>query len=153
MDRQAYITTVFFCTLHGALLERPPMDRQQIGLKLTLEALDLPARLESFSDRLILQKAVYLAQAAGVLLGYHYNWYLRGPYSPSLTRDAFAVVAEINQDVNDAQGWNLDSASLQRLGKLREMMERITPNELPAQLELLASVHFLLQSHPERGKE
>jgi uncharacterized protein YwgA len=55
------------------------MDRQQIGLKLTLDALSLPARLDTFADRLVVQKAIYLAQVAGVQLGYHFHWYLRGP--------------------------------------------------------------------------
>lgn len=72
------------------------MDRQQIGFKLALEQLSLPARLSSFDDSLILQKAVYLAQAAGVDLGYFFHWYLRGPYSSALTRDAFSMVSEIN---------------------------------------------------------
>src|SRR5262244_2477390 len=121
------------------------MDRQQIGLKLTLDALGLPIRLDSFSDRLILQKAVYLSQAAGVQLGYSYNWYLRGPYSPTLTRDAFAIDTELKQGVDDSKGSNLDPTSLQRLGELRKLINSIPPQELSGELELLASVRFLLQ--------
>ena len=63
------------------------MDRQQIGVKLAIDGLKLPFVIDTFMDRLIMQKAVYLAQAAGVNLGYYYHWYLHGPYSPSLTRD------------------------------------------------------------------
>jgi hypothetical protein len=129
------------------------MDRQQIGLKLSLDALGLPARLDSFPDRLTLQKAVYLAQAAGVQLGYSYNWYLRGPYSPALTRDAFAVVAELNQGADDSRGSRLDPASLQRLGKLRKLIESIPAAERPARLELLASVGFLLRTPAAQGKD
>src|SRR5262249_50155808 len=114
------------------------MDRQQIGLRLTLDALGVPARLNIFSDRLILQKAVYLAQAAGVQLGYSYNWYLRGPYSPALTRDAFAVVAELNQGADDSQGSRLDSTSLQRLKRLRKLIDEIPSGDRSAKLELLA---------------
>ena len=40
---------------------------------------------ESFDDRLICQKKVYLLQSLGTNLGYTYNWYVRGPYSPALT--------------------------------------------------------------------
>jgi len=40
---------------------------------------------ETFNDRLICQKKIYLLQSVGVDLGYEYNWYVRGPYSPSLT--------------------------------------------------------------------
>lgn len=40
---------------------------------------------DTFEDRLICQKKVYLLQELGTDLGYRYNWYVRGPYSPSLT--------------------------------------------------------------------
>jgi uncharacterized protein YwgA len=128
------------------------MDRQQIGLKLTLDALGLPARLGSFSDRLILQKTIYLAQAAGVQLGYHYNWYLRGPYSPALTHDAFPVVAEVAQGENDSEGWKLDEASLLRLQRLQPLLQEADTDKLAARLELLASLHFLLQSTAGQNK-
>ena len=45
------------------------MDRQQIGLKLTLDALGIPFRLDSFADRLTVQKAVYLAHTTENQLG------------------------------------------------------------------------------------
>ena len=49
----------------------------------------------SFLERLRVQKLVYLMQHAfGIDLGYPYNWYIHGPYSPDLARDAFALVSE-----------------------------------------------------------
>ena len=36
---------------------------------------------ESFEDRLICQKKIYLLQSLGTDLGYTYNWYVRGAYS------------------------------------------------------------------------
>lgn len=45
----------------------------------------LSIKKESFDDRLICQKKVYLLQSLGTDLGYSYNWYVRGPYSPALT--------------------------------------------------------------------
>lgn len=120
------------------------MDRQQIGLKLALDQLGLPARLSSFDDRLILQKAVYLAQAAGVDLGYFFHWYLRGPYSPSLTRDAFAMASEINGGLDDSDGWKFDETSIERLARLKPLIREAQPPQLAARLELLASVLFLL---------
>ena len=44
---------------------------------------------ESFDDRLMSQKKVYLLQSLGTDLGYTYNWYVRGPYSPSLTNNIY----------------------------------------------------------------
>jgi uncharacterized protein YwgA len=136
-----------------ALEGRQAMDRQQVGLKLALDALGIPIRLGSFDDRLTLQKAIYLAQAAGVQLGYHYNWYLRGPYSPGLTRDAFAIHAELAQNVDDSQGSTLDPTSLDRLRKVRERIEQVERRRLPFELELLASVRFLQQSPAARSSD
>lgn len=119
------------------------MDRQQIGLKLAVDAMGLPFRLSSFEDRLILQKAVYLAQAAAVHLGYTFSWYLRGPYSSALTRDAFAVVT---QSDGEPAGWKLDPPSVERLSRLKSLFKGDDRGALAIRLELLASVLFLLRA-------
>ena len=46
-------------------------------------------RLEEFDDRLLLQKIVYMLQKAGINFGYYFSWYLRGPYSAGLAKDAY----------------------------------------------------------------
>lgn len=122
------------------------MDRQQIGVKLTIDALELRFQIDGFRDRLIMQKAVYLAQAAGVNLGYYYHWYLYGPYSPSLTRDEFAIGADITSGMDESKGWKLDDKSLQRLQKMRGLFAEAEADrdKLAKKLELLASVHFLI---------
>lgn len=127
------------------------MDRQQIGLKLALDQLGLPARLNYFDDRLILQKAVYLAQAAGVELGYFFHWYLRGPYSPALTRDAFAMASEIKGGLDESEGWQFDETSIKRLAKLKPLIREAQPAQLASRLELLASVLFLLLNRRGRA--
>jgi hypothetical protein len=134
-------------------LGKPEMDRQQISLKLTLDALNVPLRLDSFADRMTLQKMIYLCQQAGVHLGYRYNWYLRGPYSPDLTRDAFDLKARQGSGFDDTAGWNLDATSLQRLEKVRPLWESRSPAERPRWLELLASVLFLKRSYDGRNKD
>ena len=121
-------------------------DRQQIGLKLALDALGIPVRLDSFADRLTVQKCVYLAQAAGIQLGYNFHWYLRGPYSSTLTRDAFGVVAELSAGTDESQGWNFDPASIQRAAALRPLIQSAQGEDLAQKLELLASVHFLIDA-------
>ncbi|HUV65649.1 MAG TPA: hypothetical protein VMW24_17265 [Sedimentisphaerales bacterium] len=122
------------------------MDRQQIGVKLTIDALKLSFQIDGFMDRLIMQKAVYLAQAAGVNLGYYYHWYLHGPYSPSLTRDEFAVAMDISAGMDESKGWKLDDKSSQRLEEMRGLFAgaEADRDELAKKLELLASVHFLI---------
>jgi hypothetical protein len=128
------------------------MDRQQIGLKLIWEALGLPLNLDTFVARLTLQKAIYLAQEAGIQLGYSFRWYLRGPYSPDLTRDAFAVVAATNQGTSETQDWHLDDLSERRIRELRNQFAHIGGAHLAKKLELLASVHFLRKTSTGRGK-
>ena len=120
------------------------MDRQQIGVKLTIDGLNLPFKVGSFEDRLIMQKAVYLAQAGGVNLGYYYHWYLYGPYSPSLTRDEFAIATDISVDPDESKGWKLDNSSSQRLEGIRGIFTEPERDKLARKLELLASVDFLI---------
>ena len=45
--------------------------------------------LGKFDHRVIAQKTVFLLQLKGLDMGYDFGMYLRGPYSPSLTRDLF----------------------------------------------------------------
>lgn len=47
--------------------------------------------MNSFSNRLKLQKMIYLMQAHGLNIGYSYGLYLYGPYSKELARDGFAM--------------------------------------------------------------
>lgn len=121
------------------------MDRQQIGMKLALDALGIPLKLSTFNDRLILQKAIYLAQAGGIHLGYSYRWYLRGPYSPGLTRDAFSAAGEIDREEDESAGWTLDAGSQGRAKRLRDLIGGEAPRRKRSErLELLASVHYLV---------
>ncbi len=129
------------------------MDRQQIGLKLALDALRIPVRMDSFADRLTVQKCIYLAQAAGIQLGYNFHWYLRGPYSSTLTRDAFGVVNELAANTNDAEGWNLDPASAKRAEALRALIPAADGEVRARKLELLASVHFLMYASAEKKRD
>ena len=121
------------------------MDQQQIGVKLTIDGLNLPFKIDGFQDRLIMQKSVYLAQAAGVHLGYYYHWYLYGPYSPSLTRDEYAIAMDISVGMDESEGWKLDDGSSQRLEGIRGIFTEPDRDKLAKKLELLASVHFLIE--------
>jgi len=119
------------------------MDRGQIALKLSIDSLGLKFQIDDFRDRLILQKVVYLVQAAGVHLGYYYQWYLHGPYSPSLTRDAYPMSTELASGMDESEGWKLGEHSRKRLEHIQNLVQG--PQEDRARwLELLASVHFLI---------
>ncbi len=132
------------------------MNRQQLAMTLVLRSLGLDVRVDTFDDRLILQKAVYLAQAAGVKLGYYFRWYIRGPYCPALASDAF-VVADEPEDVVDAivGEHSLDGKSQTKLETVKELVPEGDTSEVASRLELLASVHFLVcrKQSPSRPQE
>ncbi|MFZ2456436.1 MAG: hypothetical protein WAX07_08160 [Candidatus Altiarchaeia archaeon] len=45
--------------------------------------------LDSFDDKLIIQKTGYIAQIMGIGWNYDYGWYVRGVYSSELTVDLY----------------------------------------------------------------
>jgi len=120
------------------------MNRQQIALKLIHDVLGVDFSVKSFRDRLILQKASYLAQAAGVNLGYYFSWYLHGPYCSSLASDAFSISDELNAESDESKGWQLDEKTTAKLTRVRTVIEGNRPGDRAKRLELLASVHFLV---------
>jgi uncharacterized protein YwgA len=118
------------------------MDKRQIAIKLTTGILGLSFDIDSFPKRLILQKAIYLAQTVGVNFGYHYRWYLKGPYCSHLADDCFTAAC---QTADEYKGWTLDKASVSTLEKIKPIFsERKNIEKLAKDLELLASVHFLI---------
>ena len=129
------------------------MERRQIGLRLVLDKLDLPVTIDSFDNRLILQKAIYLAQAAGVSLGYYYRADLLGPHCPAVAEDGFAVSSELSQGVDDAKEWKLDPASSEKLARVRQLLAGSSRPDLVKKLELLASVHYLVDRHQVAGRD
>lgn len=119
------------------------MNRRQVSALLVLRELGIEPGMEFFADRLSVQKSIYLAQAAGVQLGHHYNWYLRGPYSPSLTQDVFDAIENSELPLS-LEGWELDSGTRKTLSALRERFSAPPNLSRPLWLELLASTHFLV---------
>jgi uncharacterized protein YwgA len=126
------------------------MDRQQIATTLVLKHLGIPLSMETFNERLVIQKVIHLAQALGVHLGYHYQWYLRGPYCPVLTRDMYAIVSEVAGGDDESERWSLEGQSKRGLDPLKERLAGLAAGEHPRQMELLASVNFLLATNQVR---
>lgn len=129
------------------------MNRQQIGTKLTLKALGLELKLDSFDDRLILQKALYLAKASGQDCGYFFRWYLRGPYSAELTRDAFSMLSELQSGEDESHEWELSTDAVERLTCVKQLIPDGDKGAQSEKLELLASVHFLVANGRVAGSD
>ena len=95
-------------------------------------------KVVTFSDRFISQKTQYFAQLFGVSPSYQFNLYLRGPYSPALTQDLFAICG-IDSDY---QKKRFVSDELEdRFEQLKDFLK----GKEPRQLEIIATLHWLLE--------
>jgi len=109
-------------------------------LRLILKALDIPLDVSSIDGRIAMQKAIYLAQVAGLPLGYDFNWYVKGPYSRSLADDYYRAATE-PAELGDR---DLKKEYRDRLEDLSRLLRPPAGVALPqpAWLELLASWHY-----------
>lgn len=128
------------------------MNKQQIALYLTLNALGVPVKVKTFPNRLAIQKGIYLAQECGINLGYFFRWYLHGPYSPSLSRDAYEVVDTMDEIKQEASTYSLDKISLVKLKKIKQSIKPTDQEKLARELELLGSVRYLQTRFNMSGK-
>jgi hypothetical protein len=121
------------------------MSAKLAALKLFLDELGIDSSIDTIDDRKRVQKAVYLGQIARVDLGYRFGWYIRGPYSPGLTKDYFALADAVNTGELDTQGRTLKPELRERLRTIRPLLNPPREVSLPPEdwLELLASLHFL----------
>jgi hypothetical protein len=129
------------------------MNQQQLATKLALDALGIPIELATFDERLIVQKAMYLTNVAGFDRGHYFRWYLRGPYSPELTRDVFGIKAEIEAGLDDSGGWVLGRDAVQQLARVKKLIPDGDRAARARKLELLASVHFLVDRKQVSGPD
>lgn len=94
--------------------------------------------VNTFEQRLESQKVQYLAQLFGVSIRYNYNLYIRGPYSPNLSRDLYQI----------------------KEAKMKPMIDKFIPNELEKRfndlknfikdmdarkLEIVVTLHWLIK--------
>lgn len=115
----------------------------------SLSALGINPTMSSFEERKQVQKMVYLLDNAFEMnFGFHYNWYLHGPYSPQVTRIIFDVV-EGQQTVNSNPAI-LSSNDLNKIEKLKSFLKGDI-NSID-ELELLGSLHYLLTCNNEKPR-
>jgi uncharacterized protein YwgA len=122
------------------------MNRGRILLKLVLDEAGAGGlSLDTFADRLSLQKRIYLIQLTGIDFGYRYNWYLRGPYCPPLTRDAFLLKDEVEAEEKDYTDYELTDGTIEKIGTAHRIWDLPDGIHVSSEdwLELLASLHYL----------
>lgn len=122
------------------------MNNDVINLGLVLRNFE-NFNMTNFDGRLTLQKSIYLMQAFGIYLGYNFSWYLRGPYSPRLARDGFAL-QEIYRSVpiGSFEKKNIQSKFEKFLNFMKDKKKD------SARLEIIASIHFLKKIHKNMSK-
>jgi len=105
--------------------------------------LGVEPRLETISDRIKVQKLVYLAEVFGMNTGFSFTWYTYGPYSPTLTKVMF--------DGTNGKSSNLASSSKDQK-KIDEMKKFLGEDiNYSEKLELIASLHYVLAVAKKAG--
>lgn len=121
------------------------MEPKLLALKLFLDELKIDASIDTLDDRKRVQKAIYLGQLTGADLGYRFGWYIRGPYSPDLTKDYYSLADLPVAHESEKGPVKLKPSVCAQLGVIRPLLEP-PPGLALAQedwLELLASLHYL----------
>jgi hypothetical protein len=107
-----------------------------------LKNLGMDTNLGTFAERVRVQKVVYMLKQFGADLGFGFTWYLRGPYSPSLTKTLFNPTGE------DAQP--LKQLNTKELKVVNEMRNFLGSDFYSAErMELMASLVYLIKHGPE----
>lgn len=107
---------------------------------------------DNFDDRLICQKKIFLLQSLGTDLGYIYNWYVHGPYSPALTNYVYN-----NLDVlatNDFSEYKLSESAERNIDSVNILVEdRRSDLSEASWYELLASLLYIINNRQSWGIE
>lgn len=131
------------------------METRLIALKLFLDTLEVQPKIDTIDDRKRVQKVVYLGQLFGPHLGYRFGWYLKGPYSPELTADYYALAEALKAGDESYKGQRLVSAGATALSRVIPLLNppRGVSLSQPDWLELLSSMHFLRTARGQSSKD
>jgi len=87
--------------------------------------------INSFTDRIKLQKLVYILKTENIDFGYDFTWYIRGPYSSDLAHDAFSLLKTTDHTSKYTET-NHDRIVLERLTRVRHIINDSNNAELVA---------------------
>jgi uncharacterized protein YwgA len=126
---------VFICKFLN-MLRRNDMDRERATAGL-LKRIDT-FNVNSFSDRLRVQKIIFLLYSLlGLKQNYPYTMYVRGPYSPALTKDFYEI-----KDTNLFKPAHFLDENVEK--KFKIFIEQIKPISKDDNiLELLATLSYI----------
>ena len=117
-----------------------PNENSQSAISAVLKHLGVPLSVENKDARLIMQKTIYLSQAAGAKLGYAFNWYVNGPYSAPLADDYY----EATQSGKDFARYTVSSDLAQKLQPVKRAIEARPSNVSQVQwFEAIGSLDYI----------
>jgi len=110
-----------------------------------LKTLGFKPNMQDFSERKKVQKLIYLIQeVAGIPMGFDFNWYHHGPYSPGLTKVLF--------ELDEGKAPTNETPSKIEIEQLKALKEFLREDLQSADnLELLGSLHYLLRMAKRYG--
>lgn len=120
------------------------METKLAALQLLLDGVGTGTDISSKEKRLKVQKSVYIVQAAGIKLGYSFDWYINGPYSTELTRDYYELAGR-RTAATGAGNRQLNPSVVSLLERAQAALKVPEGLALPPArwMELVASVHYL----------
>ncbi len=99
-------------------------------------------QLNTIMERIILQKIVILGELLGFKFGeYDYTWYVHGPYSSSLTVDAY----EIASSEKDYATHGFTPEETEKIEKIRQTFKKETEEMDSVKFELYGSIAFCMK--------
>ena len=115
------------------------MNRQVVDLGFILKQIpEFEFSMDSFDDRLKLQKSLYLLQSFGIYLGYDFSWYLRGPYCSILATNGF----ELEEIYDDIPNYKVEFKKPKTQKIFKDFLKFIKFKSVD-ELEIAASLHYL----------
>ncbi len=97
-----------------------------------------PIRMSGFNDRMYMQKLAYLVQEMQTNEAHVFSWYVRGPYSPTMTAQLYR---HLERKTHGGVPQLDDSEAA-----VRDMMRELLGDKIhdPLTLELFASLWYLM---------
>ena len=100
-----------------------------------------------YENRIAVQKLTYILQYGfGDNLGYHFNWYVHGPYSPQLAKDFYKL-----EDTNNVSAIGYKSRETEN--RFEKFVQLIGEDKYDINLlEIVASMIYVVQTEKIKDK-
>ncbi|MCX6804145.1 MAG: hypothetical protein NTY48_06300 [Candidatus Diapherotrites archaeon] len=92
-----------------------------------IRAVGIKPNLDNFDNKLVIQKTIFLLQKKGIDCGVPYNFYVRGPYSPELTKGMYEEQEKLKSLKTSKELSKKEEKSAE---EFKEIFEELTPGIL-----------------------